>query len=117
VAGFDILYALQDLEFDRSAGLHSIPVTLGVTRSLWLARIFSLLMVVLLVAVYLLLPVGMFFLAGVIASAFLLAYEHWLLRGGDLSRLDMAFFSMNGYISIIIFLGTLIDILTSRGVA
>ncbi len=115
VAGFDILYALQDLEFDRSAGLHSIPVRLGVVRSLWLARTFSLLMVVLMVAVYLLLPVGTFFLAGVVASAILLAYEHWLLRGGDLSRLDMAFFTMNGYISIIIFMGTLIDSFASRG--
>jgi 4-hydroxybenzoate polyprenyltransferase len=117
VAGFDILYALQDLEFDRSEGLHSIPVRLGVTRSLWLARLFSFLMIVLMVAVYLLLPVGKYFLAGVIASAILLAYEHWLLRGGDLSRLDMAFFTMNGYISIIIFLGTLIDIFAAKGVA
>ncbi len=117
VAGFDILYALQDLEFDRSAGLHSVPVRLGVTRSLWLARLFSLLMVVLMVAVYLLLPLGKFFLAGIVASAVLLAYEHWLLRGGDLARLDMAFFTMNGYISIIVFLGTLIDTVSSRGLA
>lgn len=115
VAGFDILYALQDLEFDRSAGLHSIPVRLGVNGSLWLSRGFSLLMVILLVAVYLLLPSGGFFLAGVGAAALLLGYEHWLLRNGDLSRLDMAFFTMNGYISIIIFVATLLDILTAGG--
>lgn len=115
VAGFDILYALQDLEFDRQAGLHSIPVRLGVTGSLWLARCFSLLMVALLVAVYALLPVGGFFLAGILLAALLLAYEHWLLRNGDLDRLDMAFFTMNGYISIIIFLATLADIFAGKG--
>ena len=110
VAGFDILYALQDLEFDRSAGLHSIPVRLGVTGSLWLARLFSLVMVGLLVGVYWLLPLGVFFLAGICATTLLLAYEHWLLRDGDLARLDLAFFTMNGYISIIIMVATLLDL-------
>ena len=115
VAGFDILYALQDLEFDRQAGLHSIPVRLGVTGSLWLARFFSLLMVALLLAVYVLLPAGGFFLAGILLAALLLAYEHWLLRNGDLGRLDMAFFTMNGYISIIIFIATLADVFAGKG--
>jgi 4-hydroxybenzoate polyprenyltransferase len=115
VAGFDILYALQDLDFDRSAGLHSIPVRLGVNGSLWLARGFSLLMVLLLVAVYLLLPVGTFFLAGIALATLLLAYEHWLLRNGDLSKLDLAFFTTNGYISLIIFIATLLDILIPKG--
>jgi len=115
VAGFDILYALQDLEFDRREGLHSIPVKLGVSGSLWLARSFSLIMVVLLVAVYALLPVGGYFLAGIAASSLLLSYEHWLLRDGDLRRLDMAFFTMNGYISVIIFVATLIDMYAGRG--
>jgi 4-hydroxybenzoate polyprenyltransferase len=115
VAGFDILYALQDLEFDRQAGLHSIPVRLGVTGSLWLARFFSLVMVVLLMAVYALLPVGGFFLAGILLATLLLVYEHWLLRSGDLGRLDMAFFTMNGYISIIIFIATAIDIFAGKG--
>jgi 4-hydroxybenzoate polyprenyltransferase len=115
VAGFDILYALQDLDFDRAAGLHSIPVRLGVNGSLWLARGFSLLMVILMVAVYLLLPVGSSFLAGIILSAALLCYEHWLLRHGDLSKLDLAFFTTNGYISIIIFVATLLDILIQKG--
>lgn len=115
VAGFDILYALQDLEFDRRAGLHSIPVRLGVTGSLRLARFFSLVMVALLLAVYVLLPVGGFFLAGILLASLLLIYEHWLLRNGDLDRLDMAFFTTNGYISIIIFIATLIDVFAGKG--
>lgn len=115
VAGFDILYALQDLEFDRQRGLHSIPVLLGVAGSLWTARLFSLVMVVLLAFVYALLPVGGFFLAGLLAASLLLCYEHWLLRGGDLSKLDMAFFTTNGYISVIVFLATLADVLIGRG--
>jgi len=115
VAGFDILYALQDLEFDRGAGLHSIPVMLGVSGSLRLSRIFSVVMVALLIVVHLLLQAGPFFLGGVMLTAALLAYEQWLLRDGDLSRLDMAFFTMNGYISIIIFVATLADTLFSGG--
>jgi 4-hydroxybenzoate polyprenyltransferase len=115
VAGFDILYALQDLEFDRQAGLHSIPVRLGVNGSLWLARFFSLVMVVLLVAVYLLLPVGIPFLSGILAATCLLCYEHWLLRDGDLARLDLAFFTMNGYVSIIIFAATVADLYLAGG--
>ena len=115
VAGFDILYALQDLEFDRQVGLHSIPVRLGVAGSLQLARFFSLVMVALLLAVYFVLPVGGFFLTGILFASLLLIYEHWLLRNGDLDRLDMAFFTMNGYISIIIFIATLIDVLAGKG--
>jgi 4-hydroxybenzoate polyprenyltransferase len=112
VAGFDILYALQDLEFDRQAGLHSIPVRLGVSGSLRISRICSVIMIALLIVVHLLLHAGPFFLAGVVLTAALLAYEQWLLRDGDLSRLDMAFFTMNGYISIIIFTATLLALLT-----
>jgi len=111
VAGFDILYALQDLEFDRQAGLHSIPVKLGVSGSLRLSRIFSVIMVALLIVVHLLLQAGPFFLAGIVLAALLLAYEQWLLRDGDLSKLDMAFFTMNGYISIIIFTASLLAVL------
>lgn len=110
VAGFDILYALQDLEFDRQAGLHSIPVKLGVTGSLWLARIFSLLMVVLLIWLWLAASLGIPFLCGIIAVTLLLVYEHWLLKDGDLAKLDLAFFTMNGYVSIIIFLATAVEV-------
>lgn len=110
VAGFDILYALQDLEFDRAAGLHSIPVRLGVKGSLWTARLFHLAMLALLIALYPLLHLGFIFGIGLAATTAMLGYEHWLLRDGDLERLDAAFFNMNGYISITIFAATAADI-------
>jgi len=111
LAGFDTLYALQDLEFDREHGLHSIPVRLGVTGSLWIARIFHLLMLGLLLLLYWTMGLGLFFLIGLAITVAMLFYEHWLLRNGDLSKLDMAFFNMNGYISINIFVFTLVDVL------
>lgn len=116
VAGFDILYALQDLDFDRSEGLHSIPARLGVTRSLLLARLFHLVMPVTLIVLYLMLNLGPVFLVGVLMAAALLFHEHRLLRGGDLTRLDAAFFNVNGYISMALFAFTLIDVLR-RGTA
>ncbi|MGD0844054.1 MAG: 4-hydroxybenzoate octaprenyltransferase [Geobacteraceae bacterium] len=111
LAGFDTLYALQDLEFDRSHGLHSIPVRLGVTGSLWVARIFHLIMMGFLAALYATMNLGPFYLTGLGITAALIFYEHWLLRNGDLKKLDMAFFNMNGYISITICVFTLIDVL------
>ena len=111
LAGFDTLYALQDLEFDREHGLHSIPVRLGVTGSLWIARIFHLLMLGLLLLLYWTMGLGLFFLIGLAITVAMLFYEHWLLRNGDLSKLDTAFFNMNGYISINIFVFTLVDVL------
>ena len=111
VAGFDILYALQDLEFDRSAGLHSIPVLLGVSGSLWAARFFHVTMIGLLFSLYDLMHLGTFFLAGILAAVAMLLYEHWLLRDGNLDKLDAAFFNMNGYISVAIVLFTAADVL------
>jgi len=102
VAGFDILYALQDLEFDRGAGLHSIPVALGVNGSLWAARLFHLVMLALLIALPALMGLGKIFMAGIVVVTLMLAYEHWLLKDGDLTKLDAAFFNMNGYISVAI---------------
>jgi len=111
VAGFDILYALQDLEFDRSAGLHSIPVALGVNGSLWAARLFHLIMLALLALLFVVMGLGGFFLAGIVVVFAMLAYEHWLLRNGDLTRLDAAFFNMNGYISVAILVFTALEVL------
>ena len=114
LAGFDTLYALQDLDFDRAHGLHSIPVRLGVTGSLWIARVFHLVMMGLLILLHQTMGLGVFFLIGLAVTALLLFYEHWLLRDGDLSKLDMAFFNMNGYISVNIFLFTFIDVLVRQ---
>lgn len=111
VAGFDILYALQDLEFDRKAGLHSIPVLLGVDGSLWIARMFHLVMLGLLLGLFTTMRLGGFFMAGIVVSAAMLLYEHWLLRDGNLEKLDAAFFNMNGYISIVILLSTATEVL------
>jgi 4-hydroxybenzoate polyprenyltransferase len=111
VAGFDILYALQDLEFDRAAGLHSIPVRLGVQGSLWAARIFHLIMIGLLFTLFTLMHLGSIFLVGILATAAMLLYEHLLLKDGNLEKLDAAFFNMNGYISVAIVLFTAADIL------
>jgi len=110
VAGFDILYALQDLDFDRQAGLHSIPVALGVNGSLWLSRLFHLLTVLLLVWLILLLQLGCWFRIGSVIMAAMLLYEHLLLRNGDLTRLDAAFFTMNGYISLTFLLTTALEL-------
>ena len=112
VAGFDILYALQDLEFDRRTGLHSIPVVLGVNGSLRAARLFHLVMLALLLWLFVTLHLGGFFLAGIGAAGAMLLYEHWLLRSGNLEKLDAAFFNMNGYISVAILLFTAADVLT-----
>ena len=112
VAGFDVFYALQDLEFDREKGLHSIPVMLGVTRSLYLVRAFHAMMVFLLLLLMIGTGLGWIYLLGVAVVAGLLVYEHRLVKPDDLSRLDAAFFNMNGYVSVAIFLFTLIDALT-----
>jgi 4-hydroxybenzoate polyprenyltransferase len=115
LAGFDTLYALQDLDYDRAHGLHSIPVRLGVTGSLWVARFFHAIMLGFLTALYLTMNLGVFFLIGLGITASMIFYEHWLLRNGDLKKLDMAFFNMNGYISITMCVFTLIDVLVRRG--
>ena len=110
VAGFDILYALQDLEFDRQAGLHSIPVKLGIKGSLWAARIFHLIMLALLISLLLTLQMGVFFLIGILLTTAMLVYEHWLIRDGNLEKLNAAFFNMNGYISLVILTSTLAEV-------
>ena len=111
VAGFDIFYALQDLDFDRSRGLYSIPARFGIERSLWIVRLFHVLMVLLLLSLGFVQGLGLIYLCGVFVVAVLLVYEHQLVKPDDLSRLDAAFFNMNGYISVTIFLFTLVDAL------
>ena len=114
VAGFDILYACQDYDFDRQAGLHSIPRYLGIRRALWFARALHLVMVLLLLAFLNAFHLGHLALAGVIAVVVLLSYEHSLVRHNDLSKLNAAFFTMNGVISVVFFLFVAGDLLLHR---
>jgi len=111
VAGFDIFYALQDLDFDRSRGLYSIPSRLGEERSIRLVRLFHVLMILLLLLLVPATRLGGIYLLGVMVAAGLLIYEHRLVKPGDLSKLDAAFFNMNGYISVSLLLFTLVDVL------
>jgi 4-hydroxybenzoate polyprenyltransferase len=105
VAGFDILYACQDVEFDRQAELYSIPAVLGVRVSLWVALLCHTAMVGLLAVLYATTPeLGWVFLIGLIAVGFLLAYEHWLVRPDDLTRVNRAFFQVNAVVSVGLFL-------------
>jgi 4-hydroxybenzoate polyprenyltransferase len=103
VGGFDVLYACQDLDFDRQAGLHSIPRYLGISNALWVARGFHLAMVCLLVALLIVFGMGKIAALGVLAVIVLLLYEHSLVRPNDLSKLNAAFFTMNGVISVLFF--------------
>jgi len=111
VGGFDVLYACQDLEFDRQAGLHSIPRYCGVGKSLWIARFFHLLMLFLLAALVWTFALGKLAALGVLAVLLLLAYEHSLVSENDLSKLNAAFFTMNGVIAVVFFLFIAMDLL------
>jgi 4-hydroxybenzoate polyprenyltransferase len=103
VAGFDILYALQDVTFDRENALHSVPVAFGEAGALTVTRALHAATVVALALVGVAAGAGWLYAAGVVVAAALLLYEHSLVRVGDLSRLDAAFFTMNGIISIAFF--------------
>ncbi|PLY02979.1 MAG: 4-hydroxybenzoate octaprenyltransferase [Desulfuromonas sp.] len=109
VAGFYIFYALQDIEFDRQQGLHSIPVHLGPGKSIILVRYLHVGMIILLLALGMVDGLGLIYLVGVGVISLMLIYEHMLVKADDLSRLDAAFFNMNGYISVTIFLFALLD--------
>ena len=114
VGGFDVLYACQDYEFDRAAGLHSIPRYFGIGAALWIARVFHLIMVALLVALLMVFGMGKFAVIGVFAVVLLLLYEHSLVRPNDLSKLNAAFFTMNGVISVLFFVFVAADLLVRK---
>lgn len=114
IAGFDIIYALQDHEYDASVGLHSVPVAFGVSQSLWFARGLHLVAFTSWMLLAKWEGLGYYYLAAVALSTMLLLYEHWLLKDGDLRRIDMAFFNMNAYISLILFIGVSIDLYMSN---
>ncbi len=111
VAGFDILYALMDIEFDRRSGLFSIPARLGVERGMAAAGLCHMLTVLCLALMVPLLGLGKVYLAGLFLAMALLLYEHWLLYRHGLAKLNVAFFNVNGALSIGLFLFTLGDLL------
>jgi 4-hydroxybenzoate polyprenyltransferase len=115
VGGFDILYACQDYDFDLRAGLHSIPKAFGIARALTIARALHVLMLTLLGGVVFAFGLGTVAAAGVLVVALLLTYEHSLVTPRDLSRLNAAFFTMNGVISVVFFAFVAGDLLLRRG--
>lgn len=109
-AGFDIIYACQDYAFDVQSGLYSIPKRLGISRALWVSRAFHIGMLACLVMLVRGFDLGAAAWAGIAAVAGLLAWEHRLVRADDLSRIDAAFFTMNGYVSVVFFVFWAADI-------
>ena len=101
-AGFDVLYACQDYEFDRREGLYSIPVRFGIGRSLWISRLLHAGAFAALLALYSTAHLGILALIGVVATGALLVYQHTLVRADDLSRLNAAFFTTNAFVSVIL---------------
>jgi len=109
-AGFDVIYSCQDYEFDRSAGLYSLPRQFGIAGALWIARLFHIAMIGCLVALAVSFQLGWLSLAGIGAVVLLLFYEHSLVKANDLSRVNAAFFTVNGYVSVLFFLFWAADI-------
>jgi 4-hydroxybenzoate polyprenyltransferase len=111
IAGFDVLYALADREFDRKTGLHSIPARFGVAGSLVISALLHAVSVAALSALVPVAALGVPYVLGVLVVIALLVYEHAIVRPSDLSRLDVAFFTLNGYVSVAFFAATLADVL------
>lgn len=113
-AGFDIIYACQDVEFDRKEGLHSIPARFGITRALDIARALHALTAAGFALLLLMTDLSWWYFAGIVVAAALLLYEHRLVKPNDLSRLNAAFFTMNGILSAVVFVFTFIDLVVVR---
>jgi len=110
IAGFDIFYSLQDVEFDKKKGLFSIPVKYGVKKAIQISRIFHLIMMFFLILTIFIFNLGFIYILGVATTAIFLIYEHSIVKENDLSRIDKAFFTVNGWISILLFISLLFDI-------
>jgi 4-hydroxybenzoate polyprenyltransferase len=114
VAGFDIIYSCQDVEFDRREPLFSIPKRFGVATALWISGILHLLMLVILGVLFWQEGMGIISMAGLGLVAILLAYEHSLVRPSDLSKANSAFFTINGWISVLLFVATASDLVLAK---
>ncbi|SDW30701.1 UbiA-like polyprenyltransferase [Paenibacillus sp. CF384] len=110
LAGFDIIYACQDFEFDRKEGVHSIPSRFGMVGALQLSRGFHLLTSIGFISLYWLTPLSWLYLIGAIISVGLLCYQHILVKPNDMSRVQTAFFTMNGTLSVVLFISALLDL-------
>lgn len=111
-AGFDILYAIQDIEFDKKSHLHSIPESLGIKTSLRLAKLFHVITFIFLILIWYFNPhLGYIYIIGTIIIGGFMIYEHTLISATDLSKLDKAFFNINAYISMTLAIFTILDIL------
>lgn len=110
-AGFDIIYATQDVEFDRKAKLYSIPSYFGIRKALHISRACHALTLIFLIILYFITPLSWIYLLGCLVAAGILLYEHSLVKHDDLSKVDMAFFAMNGILSVILFIFTIGDLL------
>ncbi len=110
VAGFDILYALQDTDFDRASGLHSIPVKYGESKALFISKICHLVTALWLILFGIVAGLGSIYFVGVVVTSILLCVEHWLISEGGLSKINAAFFTVNGWIGILLFIFTLMEI-------
>jgi 4-hydroxybenzoate polyprenyltransferase len=111
VAGFDTIYACQDIEFDKRFNLHSIPVTFGIKKGLLISLLFHVLMIFLLLGVFFILKLGVFYLIGVAVIAALLTYEHVIVNPKKLDKVPVAFFNVNASVSVAIFVFVLLDVL------
>ncbi|MBC7196819.1 MAG: UbiA family prenyltransferase, partial [Deferribacterales bacterium] len=115
VAGFDIIYALQDIDFDRQENLHSIPRYLGIEYSLILSRVFHLVAFFVFIYLYKYFNMGYLYLLGIIICGIFMFYQHRLISKDDLSRVNIAFFNLNAYISLTVFVFTFLDVILIRG--
>jgi 4-hydroxybenzoate polyprenyltransferase len=113
-AGFDMIYSCQDFEFDRGSGLHSVPKRLGIAGALTLSRLLHLAMLVCLVMLLQSFSLGMLGAVGIGIVALLLVYEHSLVKADDLSRVNAAFFTVNGYVSVLFFVFWAADVWYAR---
>ena len=111
IAGFDIIYACQDIEFDRKEQLHSIPVRFGIKKALWISSLLHVITAIGLIILLFVTQLQLWYAIGLVIALTILIYEHSIVSHNDLSRLNTAFFTMNGILSVILFIFTMVDVL------
>lgn len=111
VAGFDIIYACDDYEFDRREGLYSIPARYGIKKALYISSLFHILAPILFLAAGIILNLGVLYMAGIVVAVAILFYQHKLVSPNDLSRAGIAFFNLNGILSVLVFIFTFLDVM------